>query len=196
MSEGLLRQRRNLLIVCILLWFARYAGVTLNKGSFAGFEIEIKNVEAMFTALWIAFAYFLYRYYQYFSSEGPPKITGTFVAVFDEKCRPVIQHVVGAAGGNQGGGATISWSAIRQRGWSYPGFRQKQDNIGQMVGENFEIPISRKVLVRPVALGVLDTAFRNSVVTDYLLPFALAGWVLWYCGDPTWKGSYIRMLFE
>src|SRR6478735_9451210 len=107
MSEGLLRQRRNLLIVCILLWFARYAGVTLNKANFAGFDVEIKNMEAMFTALWLAFAYFLSRYYQYFSSEGPDKVTGAFVKAFDEKCRPVIQRVVDAAGENQGGGATI-----------------------------------------------------------------------------------------
>lgn len=194
MGEGLLRQRRNLLIVCLLLWFSKYAGVDISKASIAGFDVQIKNMEALFTTLWIAFSYFLYRYYQYFASEGVKQLVVTATNALNDKCRPYIQGIVKAAHGDAGGGSDLSWSFLRLKNWTYPGYRETVDTLGQPIGENFEIPISPWKLKWAIASAILDTFFRNSVVTDYLLPFFVAGWVLWYSGDPNWKGSFLHLL--
>lgn len=47
MGDGLLRQRRNLITTCVLLWLMKYGGVSFSKFSLAGFDVEFKNPEAL-----------------------------------------------------------------------------------------------------------------------------------------------------
>lgn len=197
MGEGLLRQRRNLLIVCILLWFARYAGVTLNKANFAGFDVEIKNMDAMFTALWIAFAYFLYRYYQYFADEGVTNITRTIQKAFEEHCNPKIKELVKETQPESNDGVNYSYAVLKHWQWIYQGQCYIKNDKGENVRlDNFQLPIQRWQLRREIALALIDAVVRKSAVTDYLLPFAIAAGIIWYCGDAAWKGSFVNLMLE
>jgi hypothetical protein len=195
-DEGLLRQRRNLIITCVLLWVMKYGSVTFSKFSLAGFDVEFARPEALYLSIWIAFAYFLYRYYQYFSSEGVQNLQKVFTRALEDKCAPVIRgHVKGKyEGSNDSVG--YSYAFLKRDNWIYSGqLIIKNVNGTATATENFQMPVNRWVIRKGIAFALADTVFRNNAVTDYVLPFILAGWVLWYCGSNDWNGSFLRFVF-
>jgi len=63
-SEGLSRQRRNLLVVSSLIAFFNFAGVKISKLSILGLEFSsFERPEALFVAIWLLFLHFLFRYW-------------------------------------------------------------------------------------------------------------------------------------
>lgn len=194
-NEGLLRQRRNLMTVCILLWLLKYGQVEFSKLSFAGFDVTFNRPEALYLCLWAAFAYFLYRYYQYFVRYGQSEVTSHFKNGLDQ--------------------SALDWMAKIHRAhpeWDtkigYPKlgdlFRSRfivraEERIMEQGqdkgGRPFEVRLNRWHvlwrLIRVVGEGVL----RSTVVTDYLLPFVLALSVLLYCGGGEWQGGFWRLIF-
>jgi hypothetical protein len=197
MSEGLLRQRRNLLITCALLWFMKYGGVRLHKMSLAGFDVELARPEVVTLALWIAFAYFLYRYYQYFTSDGLSKLESEYSKSLEARCMPLIRSRVMAAYPRVQNVPDCRYFMLKQNGWIIRGQEAVPGADGKTpISQPIELPVSRWDLRRGVAVAVIESTFRSSVVTDYLLPFALAGFVLWYCGSADWSGSFLRLVLE
>lgn len=193
MTEGLLRQRRNLFITCVLLWVMKYGGVTFTKFSLAGFDVVFARPGVLILAIWVAYAYFLYRYYQYFSKEGVLKLKSVFAEALEEKCEPVIRSLVKRAHPHYNVALRRNFATLRGNGWIYQG----QDLIpdgGGTIREvpPFELRIAPWKLSGGVVRAILDSIFRNSVVTDYLLPFAFADYILWYCGALDWYGSPLQ----
>lgn len=195
MSEGLLRQRRNLMITSILLWIMKYGGVTFTKFSFVGFDITLKNPNVLILSLWIAFAYFLFRYYQYFSDEGVKKLQSVFSGTIENKCEPIIRNLVKEKFPTNNDAIRYSYAFLKRDSWIYKGHAlgSEFDPItGTNIGSgHFELPIKRSQLWKGIVFAMIDTIFRNSVVTDYLLPFAVACFVLYYCGVDDWRGSFL-----
>ena len=71
-SPALLRQRRNLLIVSMLLLFLKMSGAELQSISLVGLKATFKNPEAVLLFLQFFLCYFFYRYYLYIIQE--PKL--------------------------------------------------------------------------------------------------------------------------
>lgn len=196
MGEGLLRQRRNLITTCILLWFMKYGGVTFTKISITGFDISFANPAAVTTAIWCAFLYFLYRYYQYFSDEGIKKLSSVFENALEISCRPIIRDLVESLPTTLGG--NYSYKSLKINNWIYQWNEQGAYNTATASADNTsrEEKITRWMLRKGIFKAYADSIFRNSVVTDYLLPFFLAGFVIYYCGSNNWHGSFIRLWFN
>jgi len=196
MTEGLLRQRRNLIITSVLLWLMKYGGVKFTKLSLAGFDITFKEPLVLVLSLWIAFAYFLFRYYQYFSSEGVSNLISVFFKSVETKCQPIIRALIKQKHPNWNNAPNYSYELLKKWKWVYHGQLVNIDSMGGTdPTENFELPIDKRKLRKGIFFATIDTTFRNSVVTDYLLPFILAGIVLWYCGSDDWDGSFFRFIF-
>jgi len=194
MGEGLLRQRRNLITTCVLLWIMKYGGITFTKFSLAGFDVALKNPDSLTVAIWIAFSYFLYRYYQYFSDEGVSKLHGVFSSALENRCEPAIREYVMKEYPTNKEPIRYSYMILKVNGWVYRGrtLGGYEPTTGQVNDEQFEIKIDRWMLRKVIFIALMDSIFRNSVVTDYLLPFALAGGVLFYCGSNDWSGSFLH----
>ncbi len=189
MGEGLLRQRRNLMIASILLWIMKYGGVTFSKVSFVGFDIAFKNSNALILAIWIAFAYFLFRYYQYFSDEGVKNLQSVFSQAIQNKCAPIIRSLVEEKFPASHAPFGYRYDFLKQNAWIYKG---NTLNNGGHNSTPFELPIARWKLWKGIMSAIMDSVFRNSVVTDYLLPLVVACFVLYYCGVDDWKGSFLN----
>lgn len=197
MTEGLLRQRRNLIITCALLWFMKYGGVRLHKMSLAGFDVELARPEVTTLTLWIAFAYFLYRYYQYFTSDGLPKLESEYTKSLEAKCEPIIKSLFMAAYAPLHNIPDCRYWMLKRNGWIVSGHQVVPSPDGKTeITQPVELKISQWDLRRGVAVAVIESTLRSSVVTDYLLPFVLAGIVLWYCGSADWSGSFLSIIFE
>jgi hypothetical protein len=70
MSADLLRQRRNLLSTSLVLIAINLAGATLQKNvSVLGTSIEFSNPERIVWGVWVLWAYFFIRYWQYLNEE-------------------------------------------------------------------------------------------------------------------------------
>lgn len=194
MSDGLLRQRRNLIIVCILLWMMKSGGVTFSKLSFVGFDIAFKNPDVVIQLIWLAFAYFFFRYYQYFATDGINKIQDTLTRAYDQRCNPIIRQLVNDESQNgidKCNNTLYEYSVLRKNHWIfnyYPKTGFKDQSI--------DIKITRWKLKKGILLAWIDTFFRNTVGTDYLLPFFFAFFILYYCGSYDWDGSFFRFFFE
>jgi hypothetical protein len=79
-TERFNRQRRNLIVVSILLLFSQFAGgLTLKEINVFGNKTELGNPIEIETILWVGFTYLLWRYYQYFHySEDKGTVVGEF----------------------------------------------------------------------------------------------------------------------
>lgn len=173
----------------------KYGGVSFTKFSLAGFDVSFQKPEALITSLWIAFGYFLYRYYQYFSVEGVSKLKEIFETSLEVKCEPIISRIVMNEYPAHSGSGRCSYNLLKQWKWVYHGQIINTDQTGNKAVENFKVLIRKRQLVRGIIFAFLDTVFRNSVVTDYLLPFMLSVFVIWYCGSDNWEGSFLKLIF-
>jgi len=195
MSENLLRQRRNLFVTCVLLWVMKYGGVKFTKFSLAGFDVHFDHPEALILCVWIAYGYFLYRYYQYFSGEGVDKLRSVFSAAMEKYCEPIIKAIVKNKHPHSNDATLYSFALLRMNKWVYRG----QDLVPEQDGsirsaEPFVFLVHKRSLAGPTFRAVSDSVLRNSVVTDYLLPFILAAFILYYCGSANWPGSLFSFI--
>ncbi len=68
-NEGFVRQRRNLMIVSLILLFSEATDLRVEKISAFGTELLVGQPQAVTMALWVAALYWLVRYYQYSRAE-------------------------------------------------------------------------------------------------------------------------------
>ncbi|NWF37461.1 hypothetical protein [Mariprofundus sp. KV] len=83
MGSGLLRQRRNLLIISSALIVFDFAQLTVVKINLLGTELLIGKPEVLMVAAWVLWGYFFLRYYQYMREEKDLKIISTILHRFE-----------------------------------------------------------------------------------------------------------------
>jgi hypothetical protein len=197
MEEGLLRQRRNLMVTCCLLFLLSASGATLDKVGLAGFEMKFHRPAAIFLSLWLAFAYYLYRYYVYFSISGRSKLAEKFrEAALQNLQNRLYQAAMRKHGDRTSIESSLSWqSAWAPKLTILIALPSAQDEVGQPIYEkqdfHLDLPrTSRLLVLTPHWLRIL---FNDTVVTDYAFPFLLAIFTLLYAGSHDWLGSFSRI---
>lgn len=190
MTEGLLRQRRNLFICCILLWAMKFGGISLTKISLAGFELSFKNPDVITLSIWLAFAYFFYRYYQYFIADGMEKLHAEKEFLLNKYCNEKIKYLYDKYRPSQKCECNYTFSNLKSQKWIIT-FSEHNDWEG-----NLEVMGTKKInklsLFKGGTQACMHIVFRSTVVTDYLLPFFFAFGILYYCGKNDWQGSFIN----
>lgn len=73
-NEGFVRQRRNLMIVSLVLLFSEATELRVEKISAFGTELLVGQPQAVTMALWVAAVYWLVRFYQYSGAVFPNAI--------------------------------------------------------------------------------------------------------------------------
>lgn len=68
-SDGLLRQRRNLLVISFLMPLFFLSGASIEKINLLGTLITVKKPEIVEYSIVVLFAYFFLRYWQYYKEE-------------------------------------------------------------------------------------------------------------------------------
>ncbi len=69
MSQGFLRQRRNLLLISILVPLFYFSEASIEKVNFFGTIITLKKQELVYFLMFIFYGYFFLRYWQYYREE-------------------------------------------------------------------------------------------------------------------------------
>lgn len=68
-SDGLLRQRRNLMVISMLMPLFFLSGASIEKINLLGTIVSVSNPVVLKYALIVLFSYFLLRYWQYYREE-------------------------------------------------------------------------------------------------------------------------------
>ena len=196
MSDGLTRQRRNLILISILLWFLQFGGVKVGKLSILGIEFEhFSNSSAVYVALWLGWLYFLIRYYQYFAQEGIPKLIKAYGDTMDLICSPTIRKLVLASHPHDIR-EDCGLHTLKKWDWTYHGQEEiGQDATGELKLNNYTMKISKWILWKEIIRSIWSISVNQSAITDYILPLVLAGCVL-INGYSGWEGSFYDVLLK
>jgi|SRR6266853_5489685 len=77
-EDGFIRQRRNIIVVSLLLLFAEAYGFTFTELNLLGSKAVMTRPLPMAPVLWFAWAYLLLRYWQAFREQGEPTFYATY----------------------------------------------------------------------------------------------------------------------
>ena len=92
-DSGFIRQRRNLMVVSLVLLFSEISALSITKLSIFGNEIAIDHPRSLNLALWIAALYWLWRFYQYSRPYVVEVLKGEIYRRSQEICRPTALKV-------------------------------------------------------------------------------------------------------
>jgi hypothetical protein len=197
MEEGLLRQRRNLMVMCCLLFLLSASGATLEKVGLAGFEMKFTRPAAIFFSLWLVFVYYIYRYYVYFVATGASRLLGQFR---DASLKNLQARLFQTAQRDHGFGISLEANLNWQTAWAPKltlliGHPAVQDPLGQPIQkkEQYELHLSRAKRLLVLSRVWLKILWNDTVVTDYAFPFVLAIFTLLYASNRDWQGSFSRI---
>jgi hypothetical protein len=168
-----LKQRRNLMIISLLIIFYKVGEADFSKPSFLGNEVTLEKPEAIPFFLSVFLVYFSLRYYTAFREEGCGRD-------FIEKIHTGVKHnmYVWAHRKIVKTGARMDTRKSVESGWVYV-----YKYGGSMIFEGKEISsskdgwklqASKKRIASMWLIAILDAIFRTSQFTTMLLPFFLA----------------------
>ncbi|NVJ45532.1 MAG: hypothetical protein HWE07_00345 [Cytophagia bacterium] len=182
MSEGLVRQRRNLISVSCILIFFKFAGVEVSKLSFLGMDFgKLGNPSALYLVIWVLYWYFLFRYYQYFSQEGLDRLSRYFYQEMERRVMSRVRILANEVK-KESNFHPNQLNTLENEGWKLRiTFDGGDDGMGgrKTEVENIKFPTNELLKIR--ARSFITMSLHTSAVTDYILPFILAVGTLLYC---------------
>ncbi len=195
MTGGLLRQRRNLFITSVVIIFLRFGGVQVKKITLLGTELSFDKIEVLYVGIWIAFLYFLVRYYQYFKQEPDLGIMEEFWGKMNAlSFRSLREEATKQYPSSENYGGEFQFSQLKK---TAPFIRQgsvvvSRNESGEQEMEKYSIDI-RKYSSKLLVAGV-HVVVHRSMITDYFLPFLVALIALLYGFSGNWEGSFLNVL--
>lgn len=193
MTDGLLRQRRNLFLICMVLFLWKYGGATLSKLNIAGIELELKNGDGLLTLLWIVFGYFLSRYTQYYITDGRPKFQLQLADAYERHCNPIIKDLVLRECVKQqqvpermlSDNYQYRYCLLKKNRWIFTCAFKADDgtfakNEDQSAKYSDFLEINRWKLKKGIFLALFEIFILKNGFTDYWWPFLLAFLILFY----------------
>lgn len=187
--EGFVRQRRSLIAVSLALLFYQTTGVVVERLSLFGNEVVLRDPSAASIVLWVAWVYFLVRYYQHFH-DTPSKglwaahhdrlqmhVKRLASAQFEKECRAEqargelsgqidFTRIDPSVMGRKGGAWEIRVRAPKLKPGANPSHPNPQHEVLIRVGGS---PL-RLAQIR----ASLHAAFHTRFLTEYYLPFVVA----------------------
>ena len=195
MSPDLSRQRRNLLIISILIIIFAEGGVSIQGINFIGLNLEFKNFDIIYTALWVVFFYFLSRYYQYCREEPNLGIFDSYTEYLDHKCWQKIRTLsIVAIPTCEKYGGEYYFSKTEKTGFMKRKIKvySSRKDFGELVTKHFEISIVQ--FVPDILLSLLNTLVNRKGISDYILPFIVSFCAFLYAFSHLWEGSIINLV--
>lgn len=174
MDPDLLRQRRNLIAISVILLLFDFAEVRIGKINVLGTELLVGDPQVLMTFAWLMWAYFFVRYYQYWRRCKAP-VRATYkdqMAVQQSRFEDANGHIRQDAMGMTVEGRLQKTSPFRREiVYEVP---QYDPAHGRVSVEISAVPVHFGEFLRWRIRSVVHTALHSHVVTDHVLPFALA----------------------
>lgn len=176
------RQRRNLLIVCTILFVQELAKIEISAANIAGLNFKIGDPEALNLFLWSIFFYFLIRYLQYYRAFGANRFKYQLSSYLNTHCRPIIEEQMKQLGSirSHNLNSLNFYGELAKNQWII-GYSCQGDEEFKPPNYPRQMKVSRWRLRNEIMKAWIDIIFLKNDFTDYLLPFFIAVFVLLYC---------------
>lgn len=204
LSEGVVRQRRNLIIISGVLVMLKFGKVEITKLSVASIEFNFGNPEAMYIALWAMYIYFFIRYIQYVVEDSWDEVTRLYLKWMDritvrfitEMAQKLFMEGPHIQSGVQTYGVSrpipritpIKFSTLERRDDHMYGTAFRKSFLP---GEQMEVPvvIYNKAFFKYKCASIALMLIIETALTELLFPgiFALAAGI--YAGSGGWPGA-------
>lgn len=179
MTEGLLRQRRNLMIISILMVFIKFSEFKVKKLTISGLSFEeLGNPSSIYVMIWVLFFYFLFRYHQYYAQEGK----GSLFSQIDASLGIKVQNHSAEITKKISESASYTpnnFDSIKRQAWSIT--VRIPDHKYRGNDEMQEVTLDPFVIFKFKLACWFNACVNSSVVTDYLLPYFMALFTFFYC---------------
>ena len=179
LSDGTLRQRRNLLLVTMLLVFMRHGQVAFGtEVKIFGASASIGNPDFILQLLFVVQAYFLWRFYQYFNADGAfSELKNQFRSTLTNRLdsstvQQILKHLPEGKSGLEG---SYYYSKLESLDSKYFQVEAKVPN-GNFEQETFSVKIPKGPIERQRIRVFIGFLFRGRILTDFFLPYLLVGY--------------------
>lgn len=180
LSEGAVRQRRNLMVVSIILIFIHHADVSFGTElKLHGATLSVGKPDVIFSMLLLSLAYFLWRFYKYFyHDKAYAHLKGQYRNTVSEVqnrevSRQIFKQLPSGANSYSGDHRYDQIKKLDRTGGYYelavdiPTGREDEQL-------NHVVEIHEKPILRKQYEAVAGFAFRGKILSDFYVPFALA----------------------
>lgn len=192
MTEGLLRQRRNLMMTSLVIILLSYGGVSIEEVGALGTKLVFQNKNSLYFGLWTIYSYFLFRYYQYLLEEPDLGISKAYW----NKVNALLFVALRKA-------ATKQFSLIHDQlagEFQFNKLHRKSllirtgkvvtstgSTYGEPIYSDYEVNIAR-FIPSFIAAGI-HVAINRSAITDYFLPLLVGVTAALVGAFSNWEGS-------
>jgi len=195
MSQGLARQRRNLILISILIIIFAEGGVVIEDFSLAGLKLKFKDFRIVYISLWIMFTYFFIRYYQYFKEEPDLGVEKAFWRKLNERCWEKIKsNSIKACPNCEEFGGQFSFSATKSSSFIRRRVRVVTSRSTYGEDNNEEIEISVIPFIPDIIASLFHVLANRKGFSDYFFPFIISLWSLTYSVNELWEGSVLNII--
>lgn len=170
LSPGLLRQRRNLVVLATFLILFDVSTVEPKTLTLFGAELGLPRARTYATFAWILLLYFVWRFYQYLQDESDLDLKKRRTW---SKAKEYLEPWLKESGASLLTMAQGQYELNQERfgGWFYR-FAMYDPKQGKHLYETLDVPFATTIWATVKAL--MYTTFRTPYVTDILLPILLA----------------------
>jgi len=179
LSDGTLRQRRNLLLVTMLLIFMQHGQVEFGSDvKILGASASIGNPDFLLHFLFIVQTYFLWRFYQYFNadsaySELRNQYRYTLTDRLDSSTlQQIFKHLPEGKSTLSG---SYSYTKLESLDSSYFQVEVEVPNT-DFQNEKFSVRVPKSPIERQRISVLIGFLFRGRILSDFFLPYLLVGY--------------------
>jgi hypothetical protein len=197
LNDGLLRQRRNLILANLVMLLICLANVKIEKFSILGITFSfVENYKLAYQFLWAVWFYFLYRYFVYFLKYAPPVLRKYWNQELEKVVNPIIKKIAYKEHSRLNDACLYSYVFVKERSWIYKGQKtvsklNKSNDKTEDIIQNISMPIKRRSVFLYEIYGATKFLLLTPVVTDYIFALAFSAVVLVITLLVTWSGSLV-----
>ncbi len=178
LTEGTLRQRRNLFLISILLIVIHHAEIELGEViTFQGLTLNIGNPSAITLLLQFSLAYFLWRFYQYFNSD---KAYSNMLQQYRDSRNSYLNRAVHKSLFKRESIKTyrgsIEYNELNKADKKLYILTAERRNEDENDFEKITVKIPSKEIEPARIKHILSFLFRGKILTDFYVPFLLASY--------------------
>ncbi|MBV2126112.1 MAG: hypothetical protein KUF75_13230 [Candidatus Thiodiazotropha sp. (ex Ctena orbiculata)] len=195
MTEGFLRQRRNLFVVNAILLFCYYAQVNISKLTIAGMSFDsLGSPAVVYVFLWVVWAYFVYRYIVFYIEDEKETVKNIWRREFESRVSKVIKNIIlneGLDVVNEN--ARFSYYEMKNKSMvvHYQIYVANENN--ERVAKSVQRKIKRKEVIYSEVYSAIYFSLFTPILTNYLLPIIVCLYVIVICGFANWDGSVLSI---
>lgn len=190
MSEDLLRQRRNLMVISLMIIILGYGGVQIEELGALGTRLKFTDKDALYVGLWVVFLYLNLRYYQYFKQEDLG-ISKAYIARIDNRMHKSLVREAAKQYDMKLDevSGTFSYSKLKKIStFERAGHINVKENLyGDSTKPGYRVNILNYLHIFLVTFAHLT--FNRTFVTDYYLPFMLSALAIYFGFTSNWEGN-------